>query len=229
MLLLGYEGARLAEMIACTVKFALTEFGNSAVISHFSLSFPSHLVGSFACGFQTLVFSIARSVALHLAETSPRLELFQNVSHCLTQLVPLARARLLDDSVQLEILRLALAFLHRIASSPRTILGATGSSSSSGDVQTLLKDFTATSRFFAIACVYAASSDKQPHNAAALRRSVLFTVRRHMSLLLSPLLEDSTDLALQSRFALKRDPAAAETGEKRVGESRDGLISPHFG
>jgi hypothetical protein len=214
--IVGREGNYLVDVLSNVMTNAVTEFDHWTVLSSFMLSFPRNLVDSFATSFHLYLIKLFDHVVTNLLEKrreEPHILHLQAIANTLTSLVPLSRARVIDDCVQIEVLTLSIRLLKYL-----TLVAASRVSSLLDKLNTIIKDVGTTCRFFAISCVQAVTTERR--NSEELRLALLRTVRSNMdTFLLSIISEELSDFANigSVRFRRTDSTAGSELADKGAG------------
>jgi hypothetical protein len=169
-------GQYFVEMISSVMLHAITEFDHVTAVFSLMLSFPRNLAEeSFATSYHMFLVQLFDThVVTQLLEKrreEPHILHLQAIASTLTALIPLSRARVLDDCVQLEILQLSIKLLNYL-----THVAASRATSLLDKLNMIIKDVGTTCRYFAISCIQAVINS----TSEELRMSLLRTVRSNL-------------------------------------------------
>lgn len=115
-LILRHEGNRLLKLLRNVIDSAFKEFANTYILSHIILSFPSNMEESFTYSYQHLVIQQANFVIEEMVQKNFGSQIMAVISNGLLLLIPIAKSRVLNVSIQLEVLDVIFDLIERLQS-----------------------------------------------------------------------------------------------------------------
>ena len=179
----------------------MTEFDNPLLLLHYLVSYPQSFPGTHEYGFQSIILAQFMAVAReHLETHDPDHDQGQDnqsyhrvmgtVIDTVTCLVSLARAKLVYDSIHLQLFSFCLECLSTIS-----FMNNPGNTAEEGErIQELIKQFGMTARFLAVTLLQTLSTTATNTSGVVERESVLRLIRSNINNLLHDFLEDSRDV-----------------------------------